>query len=138
MPPHQPETGTPADWLKHARSDLALARVEHEADVLLETLCFHAQQTVEKSLKAVLLQEGVHFPYTHDIARLITLIRETTLPWADELDQAAELTGYAVETRYPGSAEVVSEEEYHQAVALAEQILIWAEDIIEPVPLQGS
>lgn len=132
MPLNQPEMGTPADWLRHARSDLALARVEQEADVLLETLCFHAQQTAEKSLKAVLLREGVHFPYTHDIARLITLIRETDFPWADELDQAAELTGYAVETRYPGSAEIVSEEEYHQALAIAEKILIWAEKIIEP------
>ena len=47
MPPKRPKAGTPADWLRHARSDLALARVEQETDVLLEILCFHAQQTVE-------------------------------------------------------------------------------------------
>jgi HEPN domain-containing protein len=138
MPPNQSEIGTPADWLRHARSDLALVRVEQETDVLLETLCFHAQQTAEKSLKAVLLREGIEFPYTHDIARLITLVHKAKIPWNEELDQAAELTGYAVEGRYPGSAETVSEEEYRQALAIAERVLIWAENIIEPTTQEGS
>lgn len=79
MPPNQPEVGTPADWLRYARSDLALARVERPAEVLLDSLCFHAQQTVEKSMKAVLLSQGIRFPYTHDIARLITLLNQSQI-----------------------------------------------------------
>src|SRR5262245_1446541 len=115
MPPGQSEIGTPTDWLRHARSDLALARVERPAEVFPEMLCFHAQQAVEKSIKAVLLAKGILFPYTHDIAKLISLVKETEISWPEDLNQAADLTEYASETRYPGSMEPVSEEDYRQA-----------------------
>ena len=52
MSPDPPEAGTPRDWLRHARSDLSLARIPLPENVLLETLCFHAQQAAEKSIKA--------------------------------------------------------------------------------------
>jgi HEPN domain-containing protein len=131
MPPTPPEVGSPTDWLRHARSDLALARVERPAEVFLEMLCFHAQQAVEKSIKAVLLANEIHFPYTHDVAKLISLVKEAGIPWPEGLDQAADRTEYASETRYPGSVEPVSEEDYRQAVAIAEQILTWSASIIE-------
>jgi HEPN domain-containing protein len=41
-------------WLKYAKSDLLIAEVETDG-VLFETRCFHAQQAVEKVLKAVLI-----------------------------------------------------------------------------------
>jgi HEPN domain-containing protein len=31
----------------------------------------HAQQTVEKALKAVLIQRGIDYPFTHDLGLLI-------------------------------------------------------------------
>jgi HEPN domain-containing protein len=130
MPPDLPEVGTPVDWLRYARSDLALASVQRPADVLLDPLCFHAQQAVEKSLKAVLLSKGIQFPYTHDIARLITLVSEAAVPWPEDLDQAAGLSEYAVGTRYPGSRESISEEDYRQALTIAEQVFAWAESLI--------
>ena len=41
--------GSPQEWLDHAISDLALARLGLEAnEVLPEQVCFHAQQAVEK------------------------------------------------------------------------------------------
>ena len=58
MPLEPPTPGSPEDWLRHARSDLALAQQWQVPDVLLAALCFHAQQTVEKSLKAVLVQRA--------------------------------------------------------------------------------
>lgn len=130
MPPDLPEVGTPADWLRYARSDLALARVQRPADVLLDTLCFHAQQAAEKSLKAVLLLQGIRFPYTHDIARLITLVSEAVVSWPEELDQASGLSEYAADVRYPGSRESISEEDYRQALTIAEQVFAWAESLI--------
>jgi HEPN domain-containing protein len=53
--------GSAHDWLRHAKSDLAVATQTKNADILLETLCFHAQQAAEKSLKAVLLHNAVKF-----------------------------------------------------------------------------
>lgn len=79
MSPDVPTPGSPEDWLRHARSDLALARQRNTPDILLTTLCFHTQQAAEKALKAVLLQNGVVFPYTHDLARLITLVQEARI-----------------------------------------------------------
>jgi hypothetical protein len=38
MRPEAPSPGSPADWLRHARSDLALTRGPHDPEVLLETL----------------------------------------------------------------------------------------------------
>ena len=63
-----PEPGSPADWLRHAGSDLALSRTPADNEVLPETLAFHAQQAAEKSLKAVLLHAGIEPPRTHNLA----------------------------------------------------------------------
>jgi HEPN domain-containing protein len=46
-------SATPDDWLKHARSDIKMARAGKDADVLPEQICFHAQQAAEKALKSV-------------------------------------------------------------------------------------
>lgn len=130
MPLDPPIPGSPEDWLRHARSDLALAQQWQVADVLLATLCFHAQQTVEKSLKAVLVQRGVAFPYTHDLARLSTLVQSVGLPWPEALEAAATLTVYAAGSRYPGPGGEMLEAEYRQATALAQRVLDWAELLI--------
>jgi HEPN domain-containing protein len=117
--------GSPEDWMRRARSDLSLARTSPEVGVLLEDLCFHAQQAAEKALKAVLISRSVPAPRTHSITRLLEL-----MPAADPLPQAiqaaAVLTDYAVVTRYPGAYEPVESEEYLEAVALAEAVVLWA------------
>ena len=130
MPPDAPTPGSPEDWLRHARSDLALARQRGAPEILLTTLCFHTQQATEKGIKAVLIQQGIVFPYTHDLARLITLVREARLPWPEELDAAAGLTEYAVGSRHPGPGGGISETEYQQAIMLAQRVLDWAESTI--------
>ncbi len=116
----------PREWLNRARSNLALARSGlHEA--YREDLCFEAQQAAEKAIKAVLLSRGIAFPYVHDLARLLSLLEEQGTALPEPVWQAARLTRYAVATRYPGITEPVTEEEYAAAVALAEQVVRWAE-----------
>jgi len=45
-----------AEWLKRAHSNLERARAEKiSEDILFEDLCFDCQQTVEKSIKALLV-----------------------------------------------------------------------------------
>jgi HEPN domain-containing protein len=123
-------TGTPQDWLRHARSDLALASISRPDDVLWEGLCFHAQQTIEKSLKAVLIACNVPFPKTHNIRALIDLL-PADLPSLETIQDSASLTEYAVTTRYPSVLEPVDEEEYQEAVQLAKVVLSWAEQVIQ-------
>ena len=130
MPHSKNHPGSPQDWLSHARSDLALAQISPPEDVMLERLCFHAQQAAEKALKALLISYNLDYPRTHNIGTLLDLLPEIlTIP--GEVEQAAGLTDYAVMTRYPGDVEPVSMEEYEQAVHLAHTVLEWVQQQLQ-------
>ena len=53
---------------------------------------FHAQQAVEKAMKAVLVLEGVAFPRTHDLEFLAARLRERRVDLPRELEHAQWLT----------------------------------------------
>lgn len=129
MPPDKPTPGSAADWLRRARSDLALASITLPRDVLYNELCFHAQQGAEKSLKAVLVHHGVEFRKVHDIDYLMTLLPpEVAVP--PDAEEIVALTSYAVMFRYPGDYEDVTEDEYCSALQAAQSVYAWAEQII--------
>ena len=52
-------------WMRNARADLAVARIDLPEDAMYEQLCFHSQQAAEKGIKALLLHLGIDFPFTH-------------------------------------------------------------------------
>ena len=114
----------PREWLSRAKSSLALAK-NRIADVYLEDLCFQAQQAVEKAVKAMLLKHSVEFPYVHDLSLLLSMLEETGEVIPDVVRKAEELTPYAFMTRYPGTARVVTTEEYRTAVELAVATVEW-------------
>ena len=114
------------EWIRRARSDLALARAERKG-VYLEDLCFHAQQAAEKAIKALLIRRGIQFPYIHDLAKLLSLLEKAAGNLPDSIRQAERLTRFAVETRYPGTGAPVSDKKYREAVRLAGEVLRWAE-----------
>lgn len=129
MPPEPPPPGSSLDWLRRARSDLALACIPLPPDVLYHELCFHAQQAVEKSIKAVLIQHHVEFRRVHDIAYLLGLLpSDISLP--PEAIESVSLSSYAVMSRYPGEYEEITEEAYQEAVRIARAIFVWAEQAI--------
>ena len=129
MQPEGVMPGSPRDWLRIARSDLALATAQPPAGVLLECLCFHAQQAAEKALKALLISRNAAFPKTHSLRMLLDLAGQFS-PVPAEVERAAILTDYAVTGRYPGDFEPVEEGEYREAVRLAEQVVAWVERMI--------
>jgi len=87
--------------MHHARSDLTLAKIARHEDVLLENLCFHAQQTVEKALKALSIYYNIDFPKTHNIKVILDILKtKVTIP--EEINRSSILTDYAVTARYPG------------------------------------
>jgi HEPN domain-containing protein len=114
------------DWLKRARSNLALAKLENKADIIFyEDLCFDAQQCVEKSLKAFCLYNNVTFPKTHEINYLIEILEENKIKIPIKIKKAGILADYSVETRYPGDYPEVSENEYKKVVRIAEEVYNW-------------
>ncbi len=121
-----------SEWLKRARSNLERSRAEKISDeILYEDLCFDAQQAVEKSLKALLVRLDKPFPKTHSIGMLLKLIEETGVEIPDDINRSKILTDYAVNTRYPGMYEPVSEEEYKEALKIAVRVFEWAGKIIK-------
>jgi HEPN domain-containing protein len=61
----------PAEWLRDARGDLALASIAKTPAIRYAHLCFHAQQAAEKSLKAIFSALDQDIPRTHDLAFLM-------------------------------------------------------------------
>ena len=57
------------EWISKAEGDYFSALREHRArkHVNRDSACFHAQQSVEKYLKAVLVDLGIAFAKTHDL-----------------------------------------------------------------------
>ena len=111
--------------LAKARNDaLVLRKIAGDGDVADEIVGFHAQQTVEKALKAVLEARGLDYPYTHDLARLFILVEDSGGA-PGHRDDALALSPWAAEFRY-GDVVAGSLDRDH-AVAVAESILAWAE-----------
>jgi HEPN domain-containing protein len=92
---------------EHARSLLSMAR--KDADALRgmignplfadEIFGFHAQQAIEKALKAWLAALAVDFPLTHDLSRLLGLLEDAGEEMTDYWP-LVEFTIFAVQARY--------------------------------------
>jgi len=93
------------------------------ADGPTDTVCFHAQQAIEKALKAWLTFFRVPFPRTHDLVELLDLAAPHLLEMGRYRERLAELTEYAVELRYPDESFEPSRGESSQALSLAEEIV---------------
>jgi HEPN domain-containing protein len=126
MPRKAGFTGKPEDWLRRAKGNLARAKQTKPKDAFWEDLCFDAQQAAEKAIKAVLVFRQLEFRKTHDLRELLTLLNSGDFKIPKEMWEAVDLSDYAVETRYPGVTEPVSEKEYRVAVALAKTVVGWA------------
>lgn len=87
-------------WLRKARSDLTNAELCLEQETSLDTVCFHAQQAAEKSLKAYLTHCAIEFSFVHNVEKLIVLCASHDPAFHDLKGLGQELTPYAVELRY--------------------------------------
>ena len=122
-PPDSEVRALSAGWLAKARIDLlACVSLSGESAELWEAVAFHAQQTVEKALKAVLVSHQVEFPKTHDIERLLDLVAGCDPELAQAAADAAELTPFGVEYRYPGEYPSVSRASAAAALASARHV----------------
>jgi HEPN domain-containing protein len=93
-------------------------------------LGFHAQQAVEKALKAVLAANGVEFPYSHDLYGLLGLCRKNGIHIPDGLAGAGHLSVFAVRLRYDASPAAHLDRD--QALRWAASAVDWARGIVEP------
>lgn len=107
-------------WLAKAEADLAVAeRLMSGGGEHAWAVAFHCQQAAEKFLKAYLSQWQIEFPKTHDLQQLLGLAQKQEAAFAKSLGEAATLTPYGVEARYPGDAPDVTVEDAHNALRVA-------------------
>ena len=87
-------------------------------------ICFHAQQAVEKSLKAVMLAQNLPFRRTHDLSECAYILQETNFTLPLDIETIALLTPYAVIGRYGGiEDDIISPDE---AIEMMKIIIDWA------------
>ena len=101
------------------------------SDAYLEDLCFQAQQAAEKAIKAMMIMHDIDFPYVHDLTRLLMVLESSGERVPDGVRRAANLTRYAVATRYPGIEQPVSEQQYTEAIEDAEVVIRWADEQLQ-------
>ena len=90
-------------WLRYAGEDLEGAETLLECRVVVPChICWLAQQSVEKTLKAILIFLALDFPLRHDLDALRSLVPNDWQIKTEHLDLAA-LTEWAVEAHYPGN-----------------------------------
>ena len=92
------------EWIDKAEGDLLTAQREYRARNRpnYDAVCFHAQQTAEKYLKAWLQETGKTIPRIHNLVDLVALCIAVDPTFSILEPELRGLDGYAVRTRYPG------------------------------------
>ena len=111
------------EWLEKAEHDLTNAAftLRMGRTCPTDTVCFHAQQCIEKYLKALLVWKEIPFPKSHDVTEILALLPSTDRP-ALNAEECRKLASYATATRYPGDYEPISLTEARQAVQIARRV----------------
>jgi HEPN domain-containing protein len=111
------------EWVSYADGDLEFAYhgLKLETGQTYRIVAYHAQQSVEKYLKAYLVYRKIDFPYTHNITQILALCGEIA-EWTKEIEDAKSLTPYASTLRYPGVDIKATREEAIRAVKIADHV----------------
>lgn len=86
------------EWLDHAWQDIEAAKRLVSVEYLTGIAAFHAQQAIEKSLKAVIEEFGLGQVKTHDLQRLYAI---TGCRFQLDEDQLDVLNTVYIDARYP-------------------------------------
>ena len=114
------------EWLKQAEEEL------HTALYLLEGgffkgVCYHAQQAVEKKVKALLLKKGWELEKIHSLERLLAIAEDYKIR-IDISDNEIIFIDSIYRSRYPGEAGLLPlgdpvKSDAKKAVDIAERVL---------------
>jgi len=110
-------------WIMKADKDLLSSERELSFEnPVTETVCFHCQQAVEKYIKAFLVHHQIYFTKSHKIINLLELCANVDPSFKDELNDADNLTDYAVEIRYPDVTFQPGIEDAKEAFVIAKKV----------------
>ncbi len=89
------------DWLETAKLDLEAIPYLLENERLTGQVAFHAQQAIEKSLKAIIEESGQRVPKIHSLSKLFDICESFVSIQSDE-EIIIALDSLYIESRYPG------------------------------------
>jgi len=89
------------EWLKASKLDLENISYIIEVEHLTSVVAFHAQQSIEKSFKAIIEKADKKIPKQHDLIKLKGLFEQKFNLDIDE-DILDTLNLLYIESRYPG------------------------------------
>lgn len=116
--------------LARAIDDETIVRKALEDSEIADSIAgFHAQQSSEKLVKAVLAVHGMAFAKSHDLEYLIDLVAQGEIAAPEGIRDAEALTPWAVESRYEGEQPPAFDR--NSSLALVERLRSWAEGEIE-------
>ena len=106
------------EWVQRGEADyVTVQQLLSTANPLLHNIiCFHAQQCIEKYLKAWLQEANMPVPRTHNLEELLALIVPTLPDWSDWQPDFKIITKYAVEPRYPGDPLTVENTQHASSI----------------------
>ncbi len=110
------------EWIGKAEGDYNTALREYRARKTpnYDAACFHAQQCIEKYMKARLQKAGIPFGKTHDLIALLELCIPVEPLWEAFRTPLIILNRYAVDFRYPG--ESATREEAREGVYIMQSL----------------
>lgn len=114
---------------KAAGDEAALRTLSRDESIPDEVVGFHAQQAVEKLLKAVLAALDRDFPRTHDLGALTALLEDVDRAPPEHFAAAEELTLWAVQFRYEDVLDATLDREL--VVELVDGLRSWAVELVE-------
>ena len=130
LSPELEPDGLAALLARKAKEDaVALRELAPNVEIADSILGFHAQQAIEKWLKAVLARHEIDFEYTHDLRHLIALVEESHGTFPFDTPAVIMLTEYAVPLRYD---ELLDAEPLNREATgeLVEEVGLWVEEAL--------
>lgn len=123
----------PLSWIDFANEDLEMAKAALERGIHNQ-VCFHAQQGVEKILKAFLRKHRRSVPKIHSLNELLAICKTLDRDFGELDEIAIKLDQYYIPTRYPdalpgtGKEGMPTKEDSKEAINLLSKVLVWVKN----------
>lgn len=107
------------EWIEKAEGDYITVKLLEESPISSkDIICFHAQQCIEKYLKAWLQEANIPVPRTHNLEDLLNLIIPTFPAWSSWHPDFSTLSKHAVDFRYPGKSATANDAEHAMKICV--------------------
>ena len=87
------------EWLKASQYDLLTIERIVDVDYLTHIVAFHSEQSIEKSLKALMISKNIDIPKIHSLNRLLKLSEDVIKNY--DIQIVNKLDKLYIDSRYP-------------------------------------